>query len=306
MTNPTASAGRSRSVMRPRDLSHIGWGEVLKQMKERFTNDHLVIVAAGVAFFGLLALFPLIAATISIAGLIIDPQTIANEFSRYASSLPQGAADILKGQAKSVASSGGAAGLVAVASLAVTLYSASSGTKNLMEGMNIAFSIEEGRGFLKKNVVGLLLTLMLSFIAILGVIIIAVIPPLLGAIGLGDTLGTVLSVLRWPLLALLAILAFAALYRFGPNREGAEWEWITPGAVAGTALWLVGSALFSLYVANFGSYNETYGSIAGVIILMLWLWLSALCILLGAEMNAAISQQSEDRASTGPRRAAGP
>jgi membrane protein len=259
-----------------------------------------------VAFFGLLALFPLIAATISIAGLIIDPQTIANEFSRYASSLPQSAADILKGQAKSVASSGGAAGLVAVASLAVTLYSASSGTKNLMEGMNIAFSIEEGRGFLKKNVVGLLLTLMLSFIAILGVIIIAVIPPLLGAIGLGDTLGTVLSVLRWPLLALLAILAFAALYRFGPNREGAEWEWITPGAVAGTALWLVGSALFSLYVANFGSYNETYGSIAGVIILMLWLWLSALCILLGAEMNAAISQQSEDRASTGPRRAAGP
>ncbi|MGF1550970.1 MAG: YihY/virulence factor BrkB family protein [Paracoccaceae bacterium] len=293
------TADRGRDAERLREIPKRGWRDIVMRTKDEIGRDHVSIVAAGVAFFGLLALFPLIGSIVSIAGLVFEPQTITGQIDSFASQLPEGAANILKGQAQAVAGSGGLASLTAIVGILLTLYSASSGTKNLMEGMNIAYDEEEGRGFLMKNVVGLSLTLMLIVLFIVGVAIIVVAPAVIGSIGLGSTLGGLSAYLRWPVLALVAIFALAVLYRYGPNRANPEWRWVTPGAVVATILWLVGSAAFSFYVSNFGSYNETYGALAGVIILLLWLWLSSFCILLGAELNSEIEHQTGRDSTTG-------
>lgn len=282
----------SQTAGDPREISRRGWRQILRRTATQIGRDHVSIVSAGVAFFGLLALFPLIAAIVSIAGLVLDPQTIVTQIEGLAANLPPGAANILETQARSVASSGGALSLTAVLGLLLTLYSASAGTKNLMEAMNIAYNETEGRGFLMTNVVGVSLTLVLIFIAIVALTLIAILPAVFGWLGLGGVLSAVFTVVRWPLLAAAAIAALAVLYRFGPNRRQPAWRWLTPGAVLGTVLWLAGSAIFSLYVSTFGSYNETFGSLAGVIILMLWLWLSSFCILLGAELNSEIEAQA--------------
>ncbi|WP_051431906.1 YihY/virulence factor BrkB family protein [Rhodovibrio salinarum] len=292
----------SREIGEPR-LSHLkgisakGWLQVFKNIKGRIERDNIPIVTSGIAFWFMLAVFPLIAAMVSIAGLAIDPQAMADQMGYFAASLPQETASLLRGQAQAIASGGESVGWIALASLVLTLYSASSGTKNLMDGLNIACQVEETRGVLKRNAVGVALTLVLIGIAMLGLAVVAVVPLLLQAIGLASTFGFLIAFVRWPILALLTILSFAVIYRFGPHRRNAHWRWITPGALFGTLLWLVGSALFSVFIQNFGNYNETYGSLAGVIILMLWLWLSTFCVLFGAELNSELERRTPDGAA---------
>lgn len=279
-----------------RQFSPKDWLRVVGGIKNRIDRDKVALATSGIAFWSMLAVFPLIAALVSLAGLAIDPQAVADQLGYFATSLPEEAGRLLKGQAQAIASEGGAAGWIALASFLLTLYSASSGTKNLIDGLNIAYRVEERRGLVKRQAVGIGLTLLLIAIAIVGLALVAVVPIVLQALGLASVLGFLIALVRWPLLALLAILGFAMVYRFGPHRQDAQWTWITPGAVVGTALWLIGSALFSVFVQNFGTYNETYGSLAGVIVLMLWLWLSAFCILLGGELNSELERRTADDA----------
>lgn len=302
----TADTERGRQATSPRDIPWKGWLEILKRTYREIGDDHVSVIAAGVAFYGLLALFPAIATLISIAGLVLDPEQVVRQLADWTASLPQGAADIIRGQGAAVASGAGSAlSLAAVGGLALTLYSAAKGTKTLMEGMNVAYDEDEARGFLRLNLVAIALTglmiLALAVAAGLGVVV----PIVVDALALPPLLEGLVHVLRWVALALIAMFGLSVLYRFGPSREDAEWRWITPGAVIAIVLWIAATALFSVYVGNFGSYNETYGTLGGVIILLTWLWLSSFIILSGAELNSEIEHQTAADTTTGDDRPMG-
>ena len=269
------------------------------------TEDHVSVVSAGVAFFGLLAMFPAIAAFVAIAGFVMTPSDMEARISDYAAALPEGAADIITEQAVSVAAAGGGAGWGAALGFVLALWGASKGVKSLMEGMNIAYEEEEKRGILAYNLWALALTLFLIVGLILAVSAALVAPAVATFLPLPGWIEALLTYAPWPALLVLTIFGLAVLYRYGPSRENARWRWITPGAVAATVLWLIGSIAFSVYVTNFASYNATYGALGGVIVLLTWFWLSAFAVLLGAELNSEIEHQTARDTTTGEARPMG-
>lgn len=297
---------RGRQATSPTGLPAPAWRDVILRTKDEITADHVSIVAAGVAFFGLLALFPAIASLVAIAGLLMDPSDIGTQLEAVAAALPQNAAEIVQTQARKVTESDGAGvGIGAAFGIALSLYSASKGMKTLMEGMNIAYDEDEGRGFVALNLVALALTLflVLGLLAALAVTVAA--PALLGSLGLGEGARAAVNWGRWPLLALFAMAGLAVIYRYGPSRATPRWQWVSAGAVLATILWVLASIGFSVYVRNFGSYNETYGALGGVIVLLTWLWISAFVVLLGAEINSEAEHQTERDSTTGAPRPQG-
>jgi membrane protein len=300
----SARSNRGRDAARPQEIPKSGWRDILLRLKDEMTNDHVSVVAAGVAFFGLLAVFPAIAALISIAGLVMDPAMVEEQLNQTASMLPEQAAAIIRGQAMSLASGASTGlGLAMIGGLLLTLYSASKGMKTLMEGMNIAYNEEESRGIIALNVTAILLTLFLIVGVIIAVAFTVAAPAMLSILGLGGALDALITYARWPILAVLAVLGLAVIYRYGPSRENPRWSWVSPGAIVATLIWILGSIAFSIYVRNFGTYNETYGALGGVIILLTWLWLSAFVVLMGAELNSEMEHQTARDTTTGaPRR----
>ena len=202
-------------------------------------------------------------------------------------------------QARKVAAGGGGLGLAAAGGILLALYSASKGTKALIEGLNIIYDEEEKRGFIKLNFMALAFTLGVIVAMIVALGLIVVVPIVLRFVGLGPIVDALVSILRWPILFAGALVVLAALYRFAPSRAAARWRWVTWGAAIATVIWVLGSIAFSIYVRNFGSYNETYGSIGAVIILLMWLWLSTFVVLLGAEVNSEMEHQTERDSTTG-------
>lgn len=263
-------------------------------------RDRLSMVAAGVAYYAFLALFPAIAAAVSIYGMVANPADIQQAMQGMGGVLPGEVVNIISQQMASIASSSGAAlGIGAVVSILLAIWSATKGTKALMEALNITYDEDESRGFIRLNLVALLLTVG----AIVGVLVAAAgviaLPAFVGTLGLPEMIATVLQWVRWPILALVVIVGLAFLYRYGPSRAAARFQWVSVGAVAATLLWLLASGLFSYYVANFGAYNKTYGSLAAIVILMLWFYLSAYVILMGAELNAEMERQTARDTTTG-------
>jgi membrane protein len=253
-----------------------------------------------VAFFAFLAIFPAIIAAFTLYGLVADPQTVAAQVRDLSAALPQQAQPIVADQLQSVAStSGRALGIGLVISLLAALWSASSGTGNLVKAVNLAYDEDETRGFVKTRGIALLLTLGAIVFVLATLALVAVVPVLLNALPLGPV-GTVLAqVVRWVLLVALVVAALAVVYRVAPDRDSPRFAWVTSGSLAATVLWIVGSILFSLYVNNFGSYNKTYGTIAGVVVLMLWLYLTSYIVLLGAEINAESERQTREDTTRG-------
>jgi membrane protein len=299
------SAERGRRAERPSQIPRPGWRDILLRTWNEISDDHVSLIAAGVGFYGLLALFPAIAALISIWGLLFDPQQIEQQIETMSGFLPADAATIVRDQARTIAAGSGGLSVAAAGGILLALYSAAKGMKALMEGLNIIYDEQEERGFIKLNLVALGLTLMmiLAMLAALGAIII--VPILLGAVGLGPVAETLVSLLRWPLLFAVALIILAIIYRYGPSRAQPRWRWVSWGAAVATVFWLLGSIAFSIYVQNFGSYNETYGSIGAVIILLMWFWLSAFSVLLGAELNAEMEHQTERDSTSGDPRPRG-
>jgi membrane protein len=293
------SAERGRQADRPTQIPKAGWRDILLRTKREISDDHVSIIAAGVAFYGLLALFPAIAAMIAIWGLLFDPQQIEQQIEALSGLLPPDAAAIVTEQARKVAAGGGDLSFAAAAGILFALYSASKGMKALIEGLNIIYDEEEKRGFIKLNLValGLTLAVIVAMIVALGLIII--VPALLGNLGLGPLAQTLVDLLRWPILFVGALFVLAVLYRYAPCRAQPRWRWVSWGAGVATVIWIIGSIAFSIYVQNFGSYNETYGSIGAVIILLMWFWLSAFIVLLGAELNSEMEHQTERDSTTG-------
>ncbi len=297
-THPDAgeSGERGRSAERPSEIPARGWKDILLRTKDELADDHVSVIAAGVAFFGLLALFPAIAATISIAGMFADPVTVERTLEEWLAGLPEGAGEILQDQVRTVVAQGSTSlGWAALLGIAVALYGASKGMKTLMEGMNVAYDEDEKRGFIRVTLTALALTVLLILGLLVAIAFALVLPVLLEQTGLPSAL----AYLSWPVMAVIAIGGLSVLYRYGPSREKPTWRWITPGSTVAILIWIIGTLGFSIYVRNFGSYNETYGALGGIIVLLTWLWLSAYIVLLGAELDSEMEHQTRTDTTTG-------
>jgi len=289
-----------RTADRPPDIPKAGWTDVLKRVQREQTKDNVSMVAAGVAFYMLFAVVPGLAAAVSIYALVADPAQLQSQIESLSGMMPDQARSILEQQlTRIVSQAGGALTFGLIGGLLLTLWSSTKGMKALMTALNIAYDESESRGFVKLNAVAFALTLGAILGGLLAIALVIVVPVIFEALGLGGLMGTLISWLRWPLLALGFVLALAALYRYAPSRSQPQWQWVSAGAVAATLLWLLGSLAFSIYVRNFGSYNETYGSLGAVVILLMWFWLSAYVVLLGAELNAEMERQTRRDTTAG-------
>lgn len=301
---PDDAPRRGRDADRPRDIPRPGWRDIAVRVKQELADDNINIVAAGVAFFAILSLFPALAAMLTLYGAVMDPQQVTQQIQAMSQLLPSSAQSLLTDQLQRLASaSGGALGLGAIIGLLATIWSASKGMKALVAGIDIAYDEKDERSFVRSTATVLALTVGAILFFIVAVVLIAAVPALIGSLGLPGAVQWVVNLGRWPLLILGVMAALAVIYRYAPDRSTARWRWVTPGALAASVLWLVGSILFSLYVRSFGSYNESYGALAGVVVLLLWLYISAYVVLLGAEVNAELERQTRRDTTTGtPRR----
>jgi membrane protein len=295
-----------READRPSRIPPRGWFAVLKRVKAEVKDDNVGLLAAGVAFYAMLAIFPAIVAVVTVYGMVADPQQVETQIGEFAKSLPAGADQLLTQQLKNVAGAGDQSLSVGLAvSLLAVLWSVSSGVQGLIKGLNVVYDERETRGFLKLRGLSLLFTVGAIVVAVVALALIAVFPGFVEGLGLGRAGELAASIARWVVLALLVLAALAVVYRYGPDRADPRWRWVSPGLVVALVLWLLGSFGFSWYVDNFSNYNETYGALAAVIILLLWLYLSAFSVLLGAEINAEIERQTARDTTTGPPRPLG-
>jgi membrane protein len=292
MTDAPADAGRPQSSGAKKGR---GWWRLAANVYKEIGDDHVGLISAGVAFYGLLAIFPGIVAGMAIAGLVMDPTTVVTQLDSLSRFLPQEAAQIVIDQATAVAGSeSGGLGLAAIFGILVALYSASKGVTSLMDGLNVAFEVEEKRGLIKYYLTAFALTIGLIIGFLLIVAVLALLPVVLAFLQFGDFAQTLVSLIRWPVVLIVLAVGLAILYRYAPSRGPVPWHWITPGAAAACILWLVGSVVFAIYVQNFGAYNETFGALGGVIVLLTWLWLSAFIVLMGAEIDSEIERQDKE------------
>ena len=302
----THEVSQGRLPARPGKIPRPGWRNILLRVKQEQSDDNLAIIAAGVAFYWLLAVFPAMAGLIAIYGLVTEPQQVQEQIQTVSRLLPQQAQAVIANQATRIAEqSADTLQLAAVLGFLGALWSSAKGVKALMQSLNIAYGEEEERGFFKLNGLALLLTLGALILGVVALGLVVALSPLLGNIGLGFAARTIVNILRWPVLAALAIFALGVVYRYAPDRERSEWRWVNVGAVTATVLWLAASGLFSWYVSNFGNYNETYGSVGAIIILLMWFLITAYVILLGAELNSEIERQTSTDTTDGRRQPMG-
>ncbi|MCW5661041.1 MAG: YihY/virulence factor BrkB family protein [Burkholderiaceae bacterium] len=285
-------AGGAEMATRPVRATRLVRG-VVRQVR----RDRLSIVAAGVAFYGLLAVFPAIAAVVAVYGLLLDPAHIGQQVAALSGLLPQQALDVLLVQMQGlVQADRRSLGWGAAGGLLLTLWSASKGVRILIEALNIAYDEREERGFLRRQLLVLLLTLAGVCAVVMAIAAVAVLPAVLRFLGLSGVLEGVIRYARWPVMAVLVVGGLAVMYRYGPSRQRPDWSAVRWGAIAAAVLWLGGSALFSLYVSNFGNLDRTYGSVAAIVVLLMWFLVSAYSVLLGAELNAELERSPHERA----------
>ncbi|WP_375459386.1 YihY/virulence factor BrkB family protein [uncultured Enterovirga sp.] len=288
-----ADAGRGRHAQSPTEIPALGWWDIAKRLFEEIGKDRILAVAAGVTFYGLLAVFPAIAALVSLYGLVADPATLGEHIAALGGLLPGGAIDIISEQVTRITSKGDTAlGFAFFFGLAVSLWSANAGMKAVFDALNVAYDEEEKRNFFWLNVWSLLFTFATVIFVTMAIGAVVVIPIVLKFVGLGPATEWIIWLGRWPILLVATLAALALLYRYGPSRERAQWRWLTPGAILAAVGGIVTSMLFSWYVSSFGSYNETYGSLGAVVGLMTWMWLTSTVVLVGAELNAETEHQT--------------
>jgi membrane protein len=262
---------------------------------QQIARDRLSLVAAGVAFYWMLAFFPALAALVALYGLAFDARQVNQQVAALEGLIPQQALELALTQLQALTRARSSLGWGAAAGALLALWSASRGVKTLMEALNVAYGEREERGFLRRNGVALLLTLGTVVGSALAIAAIVLLPMLAGLIGLEPLLQEVLAYARWPILAVAVAGGVALMYRYGPSRERPGWRVIGRGALIATALWLGASLLFSLYVSSFDSFNRAYGAIAGLVVLLVWFLVSAYAILLGAEINAELERTKRRR-----------
>ncbi len=285
---------------KPTQIPWRGWKQIVKRAWAENKADNMPIIAGGVAFFGFLSIFPALIALVSLYGLVATPETVAQQIEDLSAQLPESAADLIEEQLNAiVANSGSALSITLVVSILAALWSASGGIGNLVTAVNIAYDEVEARNFVKLKLLSLGLTLGGIVFVIVTFGLVAVVPAIIEALPLG-VVGTVLAnIATWVLLLAVFAGSLAVLYRVAPDRDAPRFSWVSLGAVVVTVIWAAVSVGFAVYVDNFGSYDKTYGAIAGVIVLMLWLYLTCYLVLLGAEINSEAEHQTAHDTTTG-------
>jgi membrane protein len=294
MTSDVRAAGPDE----PTDLPKRSWTATLKRTFKEFRDDDLTDWAAALTYYAILSLFPALIALVSILGLVVDRATITRVLTDTISQIgPASAVDTFKGPINSVTADHGTAGIMLVVGVATALWSASGYIGAFMRASNAIYERAEGRGFFKLRPVQLLVTLVLILLSALVLVALIVSGPLAtaigNAVGLGDTVVTIWDIAKWPVMLLVVALMLAILYYASPNAKQPAFKWISPGSAVAVVVWVVASALFALYVTMFSSYNKTFGALAGVVIFLVWLWITNLAILFGAELNAELERERE-------------
>ncbi|MBV8188684.1 MAG: YihY/virulence factor BrkB family protein [Alphaproteobacteria bacterium] len=286
----------------PAEAAARGWKDIGRAIYRNVSDHRILVLAAGSAFYAILSLSPTLAAAVSLYGLFADSRRIGALLDQLSGVLPGGMVDVVRDQLQRlIEHPRSTLGITLAVSLALSVWSANSGTKSLIDALNIVYGERERRGFIRLNLASLALTLGAIVLAVLAVAATVVVPLALAYVGFGGATDTLIAVGRWPLLLATITLALAVLYYFAPDREHPRWRWVTTGSVVASILWLVSSLLFSWYAANFAHYDKTYGSLAGIVALMVWLWLSTVVVLLGAELDAEMEEQAGERKSNDPR-----
>src|SRR5215203_104040 len=289
----TETATNGRAPRSPTDLSKQTWMGTLRRTLREFKEDDLTLLAAALTYYGILSLFPALLVLLALLGLA-GQSTIDTLLQNLGSLTPTAARDVVTNAVHDLQASNKAAGFAFVAGLAGALWSASGYVGGYMKAANVIYEVEEGRKFWKLKPLQILVTLVIMILTTVIVLAVVVSGPVAervgNIVGAGDTAVTVFNIVKWPVIALVVSQIFAFLYWIGPNVKQPGYKWVSPGGIIAVVLWIVASAAFAFYVANFGSYSKTYGSMAAVIIFLIWLWITNLVMLLGAELNAEIER----------------
>jgi membrane protein len=295
-----ATLDRGRSADDPREVPNAGWRDIIVRTVKEAKADGVPLLAAGVAFYALLALAPALTALSGVYGLVADPSEAAGHVRDLLAAAPTEVRELVQEQLTAAAERDQGEAIAAIVfGTFLALWAASSGLQHLIQAINTAYDEDETRGFVKVRALALVLTIGAVLFLAVAVGVIAFLPAALADTALGDPARVVIGILRWPALALAMVSALAVLYRLAPDRDDPKWRWVGLGSIAGTVLWLVASGLFSFYAANFGKYEDTYGALGGVVVVMLWLFLTAYVVVLGAELNAESERQTTKDSTTG-------
>lgn len=274
------------------------WWQVVQRVYRKIEQDNMSLIAAGVAFYFLLAIFPLLASLISMYGLFVDHETVNQHIGALLTIMPEQSGGILKAQIESLTSTDKSSLSLSLGiTFIITLWSGGKGSVALITACNISYKEPKSRSFVKMILLRLLLTLAMVLIMMLMLILVVGIPIILSS--LIQTNESMLTWVKWPILLLVFNLSLAGLYKYAPHRNNAKWRWVTPGATVATLLWLIASYMFNVYISEYADYSKTYGSMGGVVILLMWFYMTAYTILLGAATNAATELQTGEDTTRG-------
>lgn len=291
---------RGRGAEWPSQIPRKGWRDILWRLFARINEDRVMLIAAGATFYLLLALFPALAAFVSVYGFFADPTTIAGHLNVLAGILPQGGLELMEGQLTEFAREGqDTLGISFLIAFAVAFWSANNGVKTLFEALNIAYREREKRSFVALNLLSFVFTIGVMLVAVVLIAVVGILPAMLALLPVDELTDLILRYARWPILLVIAGLGISILYRFGPSRQRARWRWVSWGSVLASLVWLVASAGFSFYLQGFADYNATYGSLGAAIGFMMWTWISVIVLLVGAQLNAEIEHQTAVDTTTG-------
>jgi membrane protein len=298
---PVSDDGRGRRADAPAEIPRRGWKDIARRVWNDINANNIGLIAAGVAFYALLSVFPGIAALVGIYGLVADPSDVRHLLDLTGGLIPGEANDLIGQYLRSlIEKPQDKLGFAVIGGILLALWSAGSAVDAFMTALNIVYEEPERRGFIKRHLLALGLTLGGILFVVLALALVAVLPAIIDLLPFEKPVKDTLLLVRWPILALLAAVGLAAIYRYAPSRQEPKWRWVSWGAALATFVWILGSIGFSLYVRNFGSYDKTYGSIGAVIVLLMWFYVSAYIVLAGAELNAEMEHQTAEDSTRGP------
>jgi membrane protein len=291
---------RGRSATSPHQIPMPGWKDILVRSWGEVNNNNIFLVSGGVTYAILLALFPGLAALVSLYGLLLDPAQVEQQVEALSHVLPPETTQMIAQELHNlISASQGSLSISAGVALLFALWSASRGMSGLITAFDIAYDQKETRSFLRFNTLAIVLTILMLIGGTVVIALVGILPAVLQFVGLASSTKWLLLVLEWPLLIAVVMTGLAVLYRYAPNRQAPQWRWVSPGAVVATVLWLIGSLGFTIYVSHFNSYDKTYGSLGGVVVMLTWLYLSAFVALFGAVINAQSERQTQSDSTVG-------
>lgn len=306
MSSTTWNSPRGRNAESPKDIPAKGWKDTLMRVKSEIKSDRLSLISAAMAYYALFAFVPAISSIIIIYAWVSDPQDISQHISKISQFIPAEVQSMLNEQLGALASKAPSAlGLSAIGALLIALWSASKGSKAIIEALNIIYDEEDKRGFIKSNLLALGMTFLGAVLGIVAIVTVIAIPAITGFLNLPKSMEFIATASSWVILLGLFSLYLSFIYRYGPHRDQAKWKWVSWGAVVASVLWALASAGFSIYAKEFGNFNKTYGSFGAIIVLMMWFYISSFVILVGGELNAELEHQTKRDTTKGPEKPMG-